>query len=139
MSSFVRCCGRFLLSIGRLRRGVAVFLLLALFLILTASLALASCGRAFVDPVSGRDTPTCGAEDQPCRSLAVAQERASGCDTVTRIFQIQGNFMTLADIVVPAQSAGDHRTPEWLRPIFPFFGQFLKPEVYTSPLFSLRR
>lgn len=139
MSFSLRYSRHFQSFTGRLRRGVAVFLLLALFLILTASLALASCGRAFVDPVSGRDTPTCGAEDQPCRSLAVARERASGCDSVTRIFQIQGNFMTVADIVVPAQSAGDHRTPEWLRPIFPFFGQFLKPEVYTSPLFSLRR
>ena len=109
-----------------LRRGVAVFFLLTLLLILTASVTLAACGRTVVDPVAGRDTPACGEASQPCRSLAYARERAAECHTTTRIFQIQGNLMTLADVVVPVQATGDHRTPEWLRPVFPFFGLLLK-------------
>lgn len=122
-----------------LRRGMGVFLLLALLLILAASVALAACGRAVVDPAAGRDTPACGDASQPCRTLAFARQRAAECDTTTRIFQIQGNLMTLADVVVPVQAAGDHRTPVWLRPILPFFGQLLKPEEYIFPPFRLVR
>ncbi|MBI3959912.1 MAG: hypothetical protein HY328_13960 [Chloroflexi bacterium] len=116
------------------------FLLLVLALMIWAALSsavFATCGTTLVNIATGSDTPGCGTAASPCRTISWARQRAQSCSVVTRIFTVQGNSITLAEVVLPPAGTGDYNTPAWLRPIFPFFGFLLNPSHYTTGIVDL--
>lgn len=122
------------------RRKALLPILLALIIWTALSnVVFAVCGTTLVNTSTGQDTPTCGTAAVPCRTVEWARQRAQQCTTVTRIFSVRGSSMTLVEVVLPPSGTNDHNTPEWLRPIFPFFGFLLNPIHYTTGVVDFSR
>lgn len=122
------------------RHRMLLPLLLALMIWSALSgVVLAACGTALVNITTGQDTATCGSAAVPCRTVEWARQRAQQCTTATRIFSVRGASMTLVEVVLPPSGTDDHNTPEWLRPLFPFFGFLLNPIHYTTGVVDFSR
>jgi len=102
-----------------------------------SSAVLAVCGTTLVNASTGQDTANCGTANAPCRTINWARQRAQSCSVATRIFTVNRGTMTLAEVVLPPAGTGDHSTPAWISPIFPFFGFLLNPIHYTTGVVNL--
>ncbi|NUQ37862.1 MAG: hypothetical protein HUU23_08725 [Caldilineales bacterium] len=84
--------------------SILLFTLLSLIITPAASQAQEICASeaVFVDRNAGQDLPTCGPEDQPCRTLGFALDRIAACTQPLQIWDsASGEILYSANVETP--------------------------------------